>query len=284
MQLEDKYKTGFNQNKAKVIADSVNPAGVRLTTFVTSFPRIVLSELNTHRKFSRNSASSRAIPFKKMVEKAADGFIPMAFQKEHSGMQGTKYLEGEALIDAVKIWVQGRSAAIEMASKLNSIGATKQVCNRMLEPYVYHTCIITSTDFENFFALRAHEATEIHLQDLAYKMLDEYNSSKPKELDYEDWHVPFGDQMPDVDKETQIKIAVARCARVSYENFSGDSSIESDVNLYDRLSIMGHFSPFEHVAQASATELWESNFHPSWKQLRCAFKNQNRRDGRVLKK
>ena len=47
---------------AEVLIDSVNPAGQRLTTFVLRFPRFVLSEFNTHRMFSRNASSSRAIP------------------------------------------------------------------------------------------------------------------------------------------------------------------------------------------------------------------------------
>ena len=44
-------------------------------------PRIILAEFNTHRLFSRNSASSRAIPFKKMVQSVLENpFIPIAWQ------------------------------------------------------------------------------------------------------------------------------------------------------------------------------------------------------------
>ena len=52
--------------KAVIAADSINVKGKRITTFIVTMPRIVLAELNTHRVFSRNSASSRAIPFTKM--------------------------------------------------------------------------------------------------------------------------------------------------------------------------------------------------------------------------
>jgi len=53
-----------------------------LITFELIMPRIILAEFNTHRAFSRNSASSRAIPAKKMIESVAtDPFIPVAWMK-----------------------------------------------------------------------------------------------------------------------------------------------------------------------------------------------------------
>ena len=51
--------------EAKIVADSINPQGDRITTYLLTFPRFILAELNTHRVFSKNSASSRAIPFEK---------------------------------------------------------------------------------------------------------------------------------------------------------------------------------------------------------------------------
>jgi hypothetical protein len=78
--------------KAQILADSKNPYGDRLTTMLVTFPRIILAEFNTHRMFSRNSASSRAIPFNKMIKAIEDNpFVPLGFQKDHKGMQGTEY-------------------------------------------------------------------------------------------------------------------------------------------------------------------------------------------------
>ena len=48
--------------QANVVADSVSEDGYRLTTMVVNMPRIILAEFNTPRVFSRNSASTRAIP------------------------------------------------------------------------------------------------------------------------------------------------------------------------------------------------------------------------------
>lgn len=143
--------------QAKVIADSKNEFGNRITTMVITFPRIILAEFNTHRMFSRNSASSRAIPFEKMLKSVEENpFIPIAWQKDHKGMQGTEYLTAPIdLAYANDIWLEARDRAVKSAKALNKGSkVTKQLCNRLLEPFMYHTIIVTGTEWENFFALR----------------------------------------------------------------------------------------------------------------------------------
>lgn len=153
---------------AQIIADSKSIRGERLTTFLLTFPRIILSEFNTHRMFSRNSASSRAIPFKKMVESVeTNPFIPIAWQIDHKGMQGTEYKTGLSEIQlCINKWLEARDNAVQSATLLNKTDlVTKQLCNRLLEPFMWHTVICTSTDFLNFFKLRCPEYT-IDLNDL----------------------------------------------------------------------------------------------------------------------
>lgn len=190
--------------KAEILAHSSNQFGNEIATVICTFPRIILAELNTHRIFSRNSASSRAIPFRKMLRSVIENpFIPLAFQKDHSGMQGTEYLDinekhsfeeitiiihnflmknfrnekGEWDEDAhvisntlhehvlpilktsksmtiVEWWLKCRDLVVASAVLLHSFGTSKQICNRLLEPFMYHTCIVTATEWENFFALR----------------------------------------------------------------------------------------------------------------------------------
>jgi thymidylate synthase ThyX len=144
--------------KAEIVGDSRDPRGHRLTSFLVTFPRIILAELNTHRMFSRNSASSRAIPFKKMVEVIkTNPFIPIAWQKEHKGMQGSEYFQVEENIHKLtEGWLQARDTAIQIAQGLDNSGVTKQICNRLLEPFMWHTVLITAEEegLENFFALR----------------------------------------------------------------------------------------------------------------------------------
>ena len=286
MQIDKKYLSGYNQITSEIIADSIQRNGARLTTFILKFPRIVLAEFNTHRVLSRNSASSRAIPFAKMLERVkSDPFVPIAFQKDHSGMQGAEYFEEVKLVDSIEAWLDARDAAVESAENLAEIGVTKQIVNRVLEPFLYHTVITTSAEWENFFALRAHEAAEIHISDLAEKMLDNYNLSEPTLLSDNDWHIPFGLDMPDVPQEDKIKIAVARCARVSYDSFEGSNDVNKDYKLTDRLASMGHWSPFEHVAKPNNTSLTNmgGNFGEDWVQLRKTYAGENKKDPRISK-
>jgi thymidylate synthase ThyX len=222
-----------------------------------------------------------------MLEKVKKSpFIPIAFQKDHSGMQGTEYLEGVDLVDAVEAWQDAALEATLEADNLSRSGVTKQICNRLLEPFLYHTVIATASNWQNFFALRAHEAAEIHIADLAHKMLNIYNSSEPQSLKFGDWHIPFGDRMSEILSEEQKRmVAVSRAARVSYDNFDGPSSLEKDYALYKRLSEMGHWSPFEHVAQAAENSYigQGGNLDDSWLQLRKTFAYENKTDPRVKK-
>jgi thymidylate synthase ThyX len=301
-------KTDNPNITARVIADSLNRSGNRLTSLVITLPRIVLAEFNTHRAISRNSASSRAIPFKKMLEQVyKNPFVPTRFQQEHTGMQGTKYYVGDAEEAIQSEWLSARDTAMLQAKALNELGVTKQLCNRLLEPFLYHTIIATATEWENFIALRAHDMAEIHIQDAAYKVLDALNNSTPKMLEPGQWHIPFGDKINtakfehlfDYDKQTdqwcwdlmdkerfstqdlQIKIAVARCARVSYMNFEGKDDYKSDIKLHDMLKESGHMSPFEHVAQV-VTGVYESGNFKGFKQYRKTIEGENKKEERIV--
>lgn len=145
--------------EAKIVADSINQQGDRITTYLLTFPRFILAELNTHRVFSKNSASSRAIPFEKMVKMVEeDPFIPIAWQFDHKGMQGIEYVTEESDFGGISArnesWLSARDYAIQQAKDLNSMDTTKQLCNRLLEPFMWHTVLLTGTEFENFFELR----------------------------------------------------------------------------------------------------------------------------------
>lgn len=179
---------------AKIVADSKNTFGERITTMIITFPRFILAELNTHRMFSRNSASSRAIPFEKMLASVEnDPFIPITWQKDHKGMQGTEYLDNEHAILAVQNWLVARDKAVDQAMLLSSRDITKQLCNRLLEPFMYHTVIVTASEWENFFALRCPQYTirELHNGEERNKLI--YRSKK----DVLKEHLDIGLQLTD---------------------------------------------------------------------------------------
>ena len=145
--------------QAKIVAGSKNPFNdKKLVTFQLRYPRIIHAEVMTHAMLVKNSSSSRAIPFSKKVEAVSnDPFIPIAWQKDHKGMQGTEYID--APIDKAYIhdmWLKARNYAIEMSTKLNTFGGrhggvTKQLCNRLLEPFEYIDVVISGTEWEHFF-------------------------------------------------------------------------------------------------------------------------------------
>jgi thymidylate synthase ThyX len=289
---------------AQIIADSVNPAGNRITTYILTFNRWILAELNTHRAFSRNTASSRAIPVEKMIKMAQENpSMPVFWGKNQSGMQSKEELVGSELLNAKEAWLRARDRAVESAKELLACGMHKQYANRTIENFLYVKSILTGTDFENFFALRAHADTQPEFQDLAYKMLDLYQSNVPNKLKEDEWHIPFGDKIdtgrlediiykdiPDDFGYThapnsefinlKLKISTARCARVSYLNFEGKDDYTKDIELHDILKNSGHWSPFEHCAMALNKPEQSGNF-VGWKQYRKMFNGENRTDGRV---
>lgn len=147
-------KTKIN---AEIVAHSLSPQGDELISVLCTFPRIILAEVNTHRMLSKNTSSSRAIPFKKMVEAVQNNpFIPIAWQKEHKGMQGSEYFNGfQAKMRDID-WEEARDNAVKQAKYLNKKGVTKQLCNRLLEPFMWTTMLITGSreGWDNFFNLR----------------------------------------------------------------------------------------------------------------------------------
>ena len=173
-----------NKINAEIVADSINQQGDRLTSLLITFPRIILAEVNTHRMLSKNTSSSRAIPFNKMVEAVKnDPFIPIAWQKHHSGMQGNEYITDQKIIDFKKgVWINNMHKAVKGAEELYypvsqarsmtdikeipDTGVTKQLCNRLLEPFMWTTMLITGSKegWNNFFELRC-PSYEIELQD-----------------------------------------------------------------------------------------------------------------------
>ena len=182
--------------KCEIIADSLSPQNHRLTTFKVTYPRIIHSEFCRHRILSRNTASSRAIPFEKMVKDVEeDPFIPIAWQKNHKGMQGSEYWtdndtvtvdEGDEYERYTKIysatehfiteWLEARDLAIAQSYELNRLGVTKQLCNRLLEPFVWTTELVSGTEWNGFFELRC---PKYH-----YDLEDKYFRSKKDWIEY----------------------------------------------------------------------------------------------------
>lgn len=258
--------------KAEIVADSISESGKRITTFFLVYPRMIHSELMTHRVFSRNAASSRAIPVKKFLKMVLDNpAAPVWWGKNQPGMQAKEELSSWRLWVAKKVWTLASYFAVFFAWLLSKVDLHKQISNRILEPWFYMQTIVTATEFDNFYALRRHKDAQPEIKALADAMWESHNKSSPKLLKQGQWHLPYikdSDEMTN-DPIVLAKYCTARCCRVSYLNHDGTKPDgKKDLALHDRLLADGHMSPFEHAATPLFDPQEQSGNFKGWKQYR----------------
>lgn len=256
-------------HSAEILLHSMSPRdGSELATLVVTFPRIILAEFNTHRVFSRNSASSRAIPVQTQIQKVLDDpFVPEQWGSNKKGMQAAEPLAGEPASVARDAWLKARDWAVEQAKVLAFEGVHKQLVNRLLEPFMWHTVIVSSTEWKNFFRLRCHPDAQPEMQKIARMMRDALAASEPVERTKHMPYITEGEYLDGAHPDWHPHISAARCARISYlRHDSVQRNITEDVNLAGRLAKAGHWSPFEHVATAAPGR--HANF-TGWRQLRA---------------
>lgn len=284
---------------AKIILDSIC-LGDRITTMELKYPRFIHSEFMTHRVFSRNASSSRAIPVARQIEMIKeDPAMPIHWGKNQPGMQAKE--ENTALVDmswrddcaayecsAESAWLTAMQYAVDVATALNNAGYHKQIVNRILEPFSHITVLVTSDQWANFFALRNHEDAQPEIRELAQKMLAAMEASVPCILNEYGWHLPY---ITDNDREAVYQklkenritrdeprkeeinemlcaVSAARCARVSYLTHDKTvPTLDEDMTLFRRLTCANppHMSPCEH--QAMHARRSACNFK-NWSQFR----------------
>lgn len=290
MQIESNWVYDSHGIRARVIADSINPNGERITTLEGVFNRYLLAEFNTHRVMSRNSASSRAIPVKKIMAQVwSDPAVPIHWGTNQAGMQARAELTGWRRWLAKRLFLLARIPVLVIVWFLTMAKLHKQVANRLLEPWVWHTIVFTATEFDNFFKLRDHEDAQPEFARFAHCCRVARDRSTPVRMEWGDWHLPYAqsedyvnvaslsrvessDWFPDI-----VFVSVARCAAVSYVRQGETRDVRKDIDLSIRLRKSGHWSPFEHVAIAEQ-DCTDGNFR-GWKQLRKFYPGE---DGRVI--
>lgn len=258
---------------ARLIAHSVNlnPSGTvdesqEIATFELTYPRFIHSELMTHRVFSRNAASSRAIPVRRMIEMVKeDPAMPIHWGRNQPGMQAKEELSHNEQLAAKADWLKAAKNAAEVAESLNEKGVHKQIVNRILEPFQFMKTIVTSTELANWFWLRDHEDAQPEIKEVARAMVEVLLSSMPEPLKAGEWHTPYVGHMMDedgdlryyidIDGETitlpleqALRVSSSCCAQVSFRAL--DESLEKAEKIYSMLveSEPVHASPFEHQA------------------------------------
>lgn len=250
--------------EVKVIADSIGPHRKRISTLQVKFHRFILPEFNTHRVFSRNFSSSRAIPTAKLIEQVrTNPALPVHWGQNQPGMQAQIELDERTKATAQREWRIAANMAADSAEILAGMGAHKQIVNRVLEPYLWVTGIVTSTEWDNWDQLRRHEDAQPEIYELACRINEARESSTPEFLNYNEWHLPY----ISIDEKNNSffkleanrymlqKISAARCCRVSYLKHDGSvPNIDDDLALFQRLAgaVPLHASPLEHQATPSS--------------------------------
>lgn len=245
--------------EVKVIAHS-RANGIDIVTFEIVYQRFIHAEVMTHRLFSRNAASSRAIPVGKVIDQVEQNpALPVHWGKNQPGMQAAQQLEGTALEFVQEVWRQAAKDAAQRAWEMGQAGLHKQVANRILEPFQWMKVVVTATSYDNFFWLRNHQDAQPEIKVVAEKMLEALDASDPWSLSAGEWHTPYyheGHWAPfggDVDSQGMtlkqaLMISSSCCAQVSFR--AHDDSLEKAERIYQRLveSSPVHASPFEHQA------------------------------------
>lgn len=270
---------------AKILADSISPAGYRLTTFEATFNRFILAEWNTHRRLSRNSASSRAIPIPKQIKRVLETpFVPLGFGSAQKGMVAGDDLSGWKAWLATHVWLTTRYAAVAGAKLLDRLGVHKAFANRLLEPWMWHTVIATATEWENFFALRTDKDAQPEFRKIAGMMEALYRASTPKPLTVGEEHLPLVfDEDREALSETQwAALSAGRCARVSYDTHHLDEPRERSIGRTMDGAEKAHWSPMEHqamvMASPEAAKRYNGNLSGDWGQYRKFFLNEDNFD------
>lgn len=267
---------GLGNIVVKIIADSIaSTTEKRITTFELTYPRIIHSEIMTHRVFSRNAMSSRAVPIKTMIDLVKTSPAkPVEWGKNNPGMQSKALLDPEMRQYVESEWETAAANAARSASLMDTYGAHKQIANRVLEPFQMMRTVLTTTEFANFEWLRVDADADPTLRELASCMVAARECSEPETLHPYQWHTPYVDHYYDEDgefcgycidssaeeikngagpyklltEEEALAISSSCCAQVSYRRLDG--TYEKAMEIFGRLLTGNkvHASPFEHQA------------------------------------
>lgn len=271
----------MSQTYAKILLHSKTEYNVEAITWELRFPRIILSEFLTHRLFSRNTSSSRAIPIHKLIRDIwNDPFIPVYWGGQKAGMQAGEELTGLKLKLAKTTWKTASKIACGLAWSLDKIGLHKQITNRLIENFGYVTVVMTTTNMSNFLGLRNHKDAQPEIHHLAGLMYEEYIKSEPELLLEGQWHLPYAPSPKivydhdakivknELSEQERISISVARCASTSYKTVDGkDMTIDRALGLFKRLlgGDIIHASPAEHQLKPDRKILVDKRPHGSKK-------------------
>lgn len=239
--------------RVNVVLDSTVEK-TRVTTVKVRLPRFLLPELSTHDLISKSTESSRAVPVKTKIKQLETQYWIPEFRSNKRGMQAGDTLDDVMLLGAEELYNGAKHSTLDACSVLDEhFKIHKQYVNRLLEPFSYVNTVLTATEWDNFFALRAHPDADPAFEFLAKAIYLAIKKSVPTDKttslvadEFYSCHLPFIDNndievakrlVKDFYPEHHLPVAfpgsevqwhlfrwsAVRCARVSYKMFDGTS-------------------------------------------------------------
>lgn len=254
--------------KVEVVADTRSSEhGQRITTMACTYPRYIHAQMLTHRVFSRNAQSSRALPTRILMDNIrTNPVMPLRWGSNQRGMVAGDEVGFDDILACQASWRRACDAALRSAEEMERAGLHKENVNRILEPFSTITAIYTATEWDNFFKLRCEEDAQPEIQKIAQMISTAMEKSDPVTSRH---HLPYvmREEYDSTALREMFKLSSARCARVSYLTHEGKRDLVKDLDLADRLMTGGHWSPWEHPALSNPTRTMSANYR-GWSSAR----------------
>jgi hypothetical protein len=276
-------------NEPRILAATYNPVSdTKMISFLVDFPTVLLAELRTHRiltqgslyehseldNFNLSANSARAIPHNRYLQKVIDNpFVPI-WTKQQSSMSGEMIANTENVND---LWHIAKDEAISVYKSLIYENAHKQNANRLLAPFAWTTCILSGTEWENFFRLRTAPEAQPEFREIALILKGLYDNadwrisqyhipyfSEIEELYFDDIHkIVSKDESLGIYSDYFMKVSASFCAKLSYNTQDKPDTLEKHMSRVYDLTAHKHQEPFSHQAVAMNQDEYENMFTQS---------------------
>lgn len=273
---------------ARIVADSIDHLGNRLTSVHVVYPHAVHKDMLRHGLHrARSVASFRALKPEELVEYLRGGG---AFRPEWAsrvkGMGQGAALEASQIKLADYVWDKHIENCLRTAEALNDLDVAKQAVNFAQQDIAPLVEIITATEWDNYFALRLElkddgtpvARPEVYLTAKAIK--EARDASTPVLMDHTGLHLPLirpeelevlqsardhdgGEMAYQLEHLAEVEhywslVSVGRCAMISFGRVDVDEPADKSFErARDRLLAVGHAEPFEHVARPFTPNQWQ---------------------------
>lgn len=264
---EIRYKSeviGKGGISVRVVAHSKSAySGKEIITFEYEAPKCILSEINTHRLFSRNAQSSRAVPIAKVIDGIRNNPVtPIHWGSNQAGMVAgeeidagvTLYGQSYSELDRGAAWKVTAEEVADLMQAWETAGYHKQIVNRIGEAFTFVRGVITATEFDNFFHLRIHPAADPFIQELARCMWEALQLSEAEVLYEGEWHTPY------VEHARCLSDELIYCQFLTDNPEEFDQYVKEGKRYYFKANNLYEMFPLERAKQISAAACAQVSF------------------------